>query len=156
METTEITKEKLDRFVLCAKHYVNNNKRHMIDGNKNRTENVLWIAIDSILPKMVTKLKKVEKEKEFLRLNLCKKTATKHVDLDKNGRYQYTEEDNVTLINKVEQIEKQIIKVPSMLIAEDSVPEEGLTYDMRKAFEGIVIPGEATPELEEVEELEEA
>lgn len=128
METTKITKEKLNLFVVCGKHYINNTKK-----------NDLWGAIDFVLPQMVSLLKKVEKKKEFVRLKLCKKTATKHVELDRNGRYQYTEDDNIKLIDLLEEIDNELVDVPVMIVNE--YPEDGLTYDLRKAFEGIVIPG---------------
>lgn len=146
METTKITKEKLNLFVICGKHYLNNTKKDK-----------LWGAIDLVLPQMITQLKKVEKQKEFIRLGLCKKTATKHVELDKNGRYQYTEEDNKKLINKLEEVDNELVTVPCIMIEDKDIPEEGITYDMRKAFEGIVIPGSQeiiTFQVEE-EELEE-
>ena len=146
MEIVKITKDKLNLFVICGKHYLNNNKKNM-----------LWGALDTILPQMVNKLKRVEKQKEFVRLQLCKKTASKHVELDKNGRYQYTEDDNKKLINELEAIDNELVDVPAIIIPETDVPEEGITYDMRKAFEGIVIPGSQEIVLEEVEEeLEEA
>jgi len=128
METTKITKERLNLFVICGKHYLNNTPK-----------NNLWGAVDTILPHMVALLKKVEKKKEFIRLSLCKKTGTKHVELDKSGRYQYTEDDNKKLIDQLEAVDNELVDVP-VIIAEN-YPEDGLTYDMRKAFEGIVIPG---------------
>jgi len=143
METIKITKEKLNLFVICGKHYLNNNKKDM-----------LWGAIDTILPQMVSKLKRVEKQKEFIRLKLCKKTASKYVELDKNGRYQYTEDDNKKLIEELEAIDNELVDVLAIVIPEDQVPEEGVTYDMRKAFEGIVIPGSQEIVLEPVEEEE--
>jgi hypothetical protein len=139
METTKITKEKLNLFVICGKHYLNNTPK-----------NNLWGAIDTILPHMVALLKKVEKKKEFIRLSLCKKTATKHVELDKNGRYQYTEDDNKKLIERLEEVDNELVDVP-VIIAEE-YPAEGMTYDMRKAFEGIVIPGSQEIVVMEIEE----
>jgi len=143
METTKITKERLNLFVICGKHYINNTPK-----------NNLWGAVDTILPNMVSLLKKVEKKKEFIRLNLCKKTATKHVELDKNGRYQYTEDDNRRLIERLEEVDNELVDVP-VIIVED-YPSDGMTYDIRKAFEGIVIPGsQEIVVMETEEELEE-
>lgn len=145
METTKVTKERVNLFVICGKHYLNNTQK-----------NKLWGAVDNILPSMVSILKKAEKKKEFVRLSLCKKTATKHVELDKAGRYQYTEEDNKKLINELEAIDNELVDVPVIIVPEGDYPEEGMTYDMRKAFEGIVIPGDqAIVVFETTEELEE-
>ena len=116
---------------------------------------MLWGALDTILPQMINKLKKVEKKKEFVRLHLCKKTPSKHVELDKNGRYQYTQDDNIKLINDLEAIDNELVEVLAIIIPEDQVPDEGITYDMRKAFEGIVIPGSQEIVLEPIEEEEE-
>lgn len=130
-ELAEITKSQLNLFVVCAKHYLNNNSK-----KKSR----LWIALDAILPKAVKLLKKVEGEKELVRVNLCKKSASKHIEYDKDGRYQFTEEAYKTLQEKLEAIEDATVKIPKMIIPKGEYPELGLTYDVRQAFQGIVIP----------------
>lgn len=144
MKTTEITKEELNLFAVCAKHYLNN-----YDGD--RKANPLVRSIESILPGMMKQLKKVERQKELSRVSLCKKTASKHIEYDKSGRYQFTEEDFKKLEVQLDKIDQEKIKVLEVVIEE--FPEEGLSYDIRQAFEGIVIP--KTEKLEIVEELEE-
>lgn len=127
METTTITKEQLNLFVVVGKHYVTNSK-----------PSVLKSAIQELLPSALKKLKKVERQKELVRLHLCKKTASKHIDLDRDGRYQFTEEDNVQLLEKFDEIDEETVEMRTIIV--DDFPEEGLTYDTRRGLEGIVIP----------------
>jgi hypothetical protein len=129
-ETTQIPKEKLNLFVLTGKHYLNSTKK------KSR----LWIAVDTILPKATKLLAKVEKEKELIRVNLCKKTASKHIDYDKNRQYQFTAEDHKTIQEKFDTIDESMVTIPCMIIPKGEYPELGLSYDIRQAFQGIVIP----------------
>jgi len=96
-ETTQIPKEKLNLFVVTGKHYLNSTKK----------KSKLWVAVDAILPKAIKLLTKVEKERELARVNLCKKTASKHIEYDKNGRYQFTAEDYKTLQEKLDAIDGQ-------------------------------------------------
>jgi hypothetical protein len=126
-DKTQITKEQLNLFVVCGKHYVTTAESSVLKENVN-----------ALLPSAIKKLKKVEREKELWRLNLCKKTSSKHIDRDKNGMYQFTQEDNVKLLEEFDKIDGEFIEVLSCIVSE--FPEEGLTYDIRKAFEGIVIP----------------
>lgn len=131
MTTTQITKSQLNLFVVAGKAYLNMNQK-----KKSR----LWIAIDALLPKATKLLKRVENERELVRVNLCKKTGTKHIEYDKDGRYQFTEEAFKMLQEKLETIDEQLVAVPSMIIPKGEYPELGLSYDMRQAFENIVIP----------------
>lgn len=135
MDTTTITKEQLNLFVVCGKHYVTNAKA-----------SVLKSAISELLPTALKKLKKVERQKELARLNLCKKTASRHIDLDKEGRYQYTEEDHARLLERFDEIDEETVEMPTIIVTD--YPDEGLTYDLRRGFEGIVLPKaeEAVPE----------
>lgn len=130
-ETTQINKEKLNLFVLTGKHYLNSNTK-----KKSR----LWMAVDTILPKATKLLTKVEKERELARVSLCKKTASKHIEYDKNGRYQFTAEDFKILQEKLDAIDEALVTIPTMIIPKGEYPELGLTYDIRQAFQGIVIP----------------
>jgi len=129
-ETTQISKEKLNLFVLTGKHYLN--------GTKKKSK--LWVAVDAILPKATKLLTKVEKERELTRVNLCKKTASKHIDYDKEGRYQFTAEEFKTLQEKLEVIDEAMVAIPTMIIPKGEYPELGLSYDIRQAFQCIVIP----------------
>ncbi len=131
METITITKEKLNKFVACGKHYITVNV-----ANKS----LLWVNVDTLLEIAIKKLKKVEREKELARLSLCKKTATKHIDMSKNGNYQFTEEDHKKLLEAVDTIDQSTVDMPCMVIPKGEYPEKGLTYDIRDSFKGIVIP----------------
>jgi len=129
-ETTQIPKEKLNIFVLTGKHYLNSTKK----------KSKLWVAVDAILPKATKLLTKVEKERELARVNLCKKTASKHIEYDKNGRYQFTAEEFKTLQEKLDAIDEALVTIPAMIVPKGEYPELGLSYDIRQAFQGIVIP----------------
>jgi len=131
METVKITKAQLNLFVVAGKHYVNANQKK---------KSKLWIAIDSILPKATKLLEKVEKERELARVNLCKKSASKHIEYDKNGRYQFTEEAFKSLQEKLDVIDAAEVTIPQMIIPKGEYPELELSYDFRQAFQGIVIP----------------
>lgn len=135
MDKVSITKEKLNLFVVCGKHYTS--------ATEEKSE--LWDAIYSLVPLALKKLKKVERQKELVRISLCKKTSSKHLDMDKNNRYQFTEEDNLKLLEKFDDIDAELVEFPCQIVKE--FPEEGLTFDMRKGFEGIVIP--ATAEIQD-------
>jgi len=131
METTKITKSQLNLFVVAGKHYLNANQ-----SKKSK----LWVAIDSILPKATKLLERVEKERELARVNLCKKSASKHIEYDKSSRYQFTAEDFKTLQEKLEIIDAAEVTIPQIIIPKGEYPELGLSYDFRQAFQGIVIP----------------
>jgi len=131
METVKITKSQLNLFVVAGKHYVNANQKK---------KSKLWIAIDTILPKATKLLEKVEKERELARVNLCKKSASKHIEYDKNGRYQFTDETFKTLQEKLDAIDVAEVTIPQIIIPKGEYPELGLSYDFRQAFQGIVIP----------------
>lgn len=137
---TTITKEQLNLFVVCGKHFVT----AQMD---TKDTNPLWGAVNSILPVALKKLQKVERQKELTRISLCKKTASKHIDTDKNGRYQYTEEDNKILLEKFDTIDQETVIIPTEIIEE--YPTDGLTYDIMSAFEGIVIPATKRVKFEE-------
>jgi hypothetical protein len=142
MEKTTITKEQLNIFVLAGKHY-------LIDREKSE----LTEAIEAILPEAFKKLKKVERERDLYKLSLAKKTNSKHIDLDKNGRYQHTEEDTKKIWEKMDEIDREEVKLSSHVI--DKYPTEDITYDMKQAFQSIVIPAIIVTETEEEEEEEE-
>lgn len=125
-----ITKEHLNLFVVCAKAYMNAN---------TETPSVLTVYLEEILPGMIKKLKKVEREKELVRLKYCKKTASKHIEQDKNGRYQFTEEDNLKVLDEFDRIDDETIEIEPLIVSEEDCPQD-LTFDVRNAFRGIVIP----------------
>jgi hypothetical protein len=131
MTTIEITKEKLNLFVICAKHYVNANITR---------KSMLWINADTLLPIAVKKLKKVERERDLVRMKYGKKTSTKHIEFDKKGNYQFTEDDNKKVLDEFDRIDSETVEMPIMIVPTGEYPQKGLSYDIRSAFKGILIP----------------
>lgn len=130
-ETVKITKEQLNIFVVCAKHYISANISK---------KSQLWINLDNLLPLATKKLKKVEREKDLVRMKYCKKTATKHLDFNKTGNYQFTEEDNLKVLEEFDRIDAEETELPAgFIVPKGEYPEKGLTYDIRNSFKGIVI-----------------
>lgn len=127
MTTTKITKEKLNLFVACGKHYVS-----------NANESELSKAVEAVLEPAIKKLKKVERQQEIARLSLAKKTSSKHIERDKYGNNLFTEADNIKLLEKIDEINAEEVDLPIDIV--EDYPSEGITYDIRQAFEGIVIP----------------
>lgn len=125
-----ITKDQLNLFVVCAKGYLNANigKKSVLTGH-----------LEEILPSMIKKLKRVEREKELVRLKYAKKTASKHIDQDKEGRYQFTEEDNIKVLEEFDRIGEETVEIEPLIVSVEDCPED-LTFDVRNAFRGIVIP----------------
>lgn len=140
-DKVSITNEQLNLFVVCGKHYVN-----------DAPDSVLKTAVEYVLEPAVKRLKKYERGAELLRLKYCKKTATKHIDYDKNKQLQYTEDDYKNLLNALDDLSEIEIELPACIVSMNEVPEEGLTYDIRRAFEGIVIPKRENKFEEEEEE----
>lgn len=142
MNTTEISKEQLNHFVLAGKHYLN-----------DREESELTKAIEMILPTAIKKLKKVERQRDAFRIAKAKKTGSKHLEKDKNGQYQFTEEDTKLVWEKMDEIDQEMIKVPCHIVEE--YPTEDISYDIKMAFQGVVIPKIEISTFEEGEETEE-
>lgn len=136
----KVTKEQLNLFVICGKHYLNELKE----------PSELSKAIETVLPEAIKKLQKVERQRDMFRISLAKKTATKHLDLDRQGRYQHTEDDTLKIFAKMEEIDKEEVNLHSTIIEE--YPDEGLSYDIRQAFQGIVIPAKLYPKYKDEEE----
>ncbi len=130
METVQITKEKLNKFAAGGKFYISKNMAK---------KSVLWINVDSLLELATKKLKKVEREKELVRMKYCKKTASKHIEYSKTNQYQFTEDDNVKVLDEFDRIDAELVDFPQMIVTKGEYPEKGMTYDIRDAFKGIVI-----------------
>lgn len=130
METTNVSKEQINLFVVCGKHYVNANRE---------TPSVLSATVEELLDSYLKKLKKIDREKELVRMKLCKKTATKHIDQDKSGRYQFTEDDQIKLYDEFDRIDEEMVEMPCQIVPKDQIPMEGITYDVARAFKGIVM-----------------
>jgi hypothetical protein len=127
MNTTNITKEHLNRFVAVGKHYAS-----------TAEDSELKAAVMDVLEPAIKRLKKSERQRELMRLKLCKKTSTKHIERDKFGNLIFTEADNIKLLEEFDAIDAETVELPCEIV--EDFPEEGLTYDTRMAFEGIVIP----------------
>lgn len=127
-DNVTITKEKLNLFVIAGKQFVSSTE-----------ESVLKIAIEELLPLATKQLQKVERSTEMLRAKFAKKTASKHIERDKWGNYQFTEKDIEDLNNAVDELNSQTVTLPYNIVDQHDVPED-LPYDFRMAFEGIVIP----------------
>lgn len=141
MNKTEITKEQLNLFVWAGKQYL-----------INREESELTKSIESILPEAIKKLQKVDRARDLFKVSLAKKTNSKHIDLDKNGRYQHTEDDTKKIWAKMDEIDEEIVTISAHVVSD--YPKEDITFDMKRAFQSIVIPAMPVVEVEE-EETEE-
>ncbi len=128
-DTISISNEKLNTFVLCAKHYL-----------MDAPDSELKTAAEDVLEPAIKKLKKFERGLELLRLKYCKKTATKHIDRDRNKEYQYTEDDYKNLLGAIDDLSELMVKIPTSIVDLDGVPQDGLSSDILRAFEGIIIP----------------
>lgn len=144
METVKITKERLNLFVVCGKHYVSAN---------NSKKSLLWINLDSLLELAIKKLKKVERQKELVNMKFCKKTASRLIEYDKQGRYQFTEEDRIKILSENDLIDQEEIDIPCMIVPKGDYPEKSLTYDVRNAFKGIVIPADEYAGIEDLKKF---
>ncbi len=142
MEKAKITKEQLNLFVYAGKQYL-----------INREDSELTKAIEAILPEATKKLKKVERTRDLFKISLAKKTASKHIDLDKNGRYQHTEEDTKKIWEKMDEIDEEEVQLSSHVIID--YPTEDITYDMKRAFQSVVIPAMPADESKDEEEEKE-
>lgn len=131
METIEITKEKVNKFVIAGKHYINANIAK---------KSVLWINVDILLEMYVKKLKGIERDRDYVRMKFCKKTGTKHIEMTKYNGYQFTEEDNKKVLTEFDRIDSELVDMPIQIVPKGEYPEKGLSYDIRDAFRGIVIP----------------
>jgi primosomal protein N' len=142
MDKTTITKEQLNLFVFASKQYLSNTE-----------ESDLSKAIEAILPSAIEKLKKVDRKRDLFKISLAKKTNSKHIDLDKNGRYQHTEEDTKKIWAKMDEIDKEEVMISCHVI--EKYPTDGITFDMKRAFQSVVIPAMPVVEIEQEEEEEE-
>ncbi len=141
MEKTTITKEQLNLFVWAGKQYL-----------INREGSELTKAIEAILPEGIKKLQKTERARDLFKISLAKKTNSKHIDLDKNGRYQHTEDDTKKIWEKMDEIDAETIQLSCHVIKD--YPTEDITFDMKRAFQSIVIPAMPVTEFEEEHEEE--
>lgn len=133
METVQITKEKLNKFAVAGKYY---HTKH------NASKSQLWMAIDALLELAQKKLKKIEQQKDLTRVQLCKKDKSQYIEYDKKGGYQFTEEKYKELVEKLNIIDNELVEMPIQIIPKGQYPEKDLTFDLRDAFRGIVIPAQ--------------
>lgn len=144
METIEITKEKVNKFVVAGKFYINANIAK---------KSVLWVNVDTLLETYIDKLKKIDRERDYVRMKFCKKTNTQHIEFTKNGSYQFKEDDNKKVLDEFDRIDKELVEMPILIVPKGQYPEKGLSYDIRDAFKGIVIPTDEYPEKKELAKL---
>ena len=136
-----ITKEQLDLFVRAGKAYCSTLGESIIKAN-----------IEEILDVAIKKLKKVERQAEMYRLKYAKKTSSKHIDRDKHGNYQFTEEDMNSLQNDLDAMNEELVTLPCLIVEKKDIPDD-LSYDLRNAFAGIVLPKKSiTIEFEDEDE----
>jgi len=140
-----ISNEQLNLFVIAGKQYTSSSG-----------ETVLRIAIEELLPIATKKLQKLERAIEMQRVKFAKKTGSKHIDRDRYGNYQFTEKDIEDLNKVVDDLNAETVELPYNIVDAKDVPDD-LSYDFRKAFEGVVIPKitrkfDNLPQEEEVED----
>lgn len=141
MDKTTITKDQLNLFVWAGKQYL-----------VNREESELTKAIESILPQAIKKLQKVERQRDLFKISLAKKTNSKHIDLDKNGRYQHTEDDTKKIWDKMDEIDAETVTLNCHVVPDKDYPKEDITFDMKRAFQSIVIPAMPVYDVSEEED----
>jgi len=125
-----ITNERLNLFVVCAKHYLNNSPKSK-----------LWYAVDKILKIALKMLKKVEAKKLEKKREHAVKLDKGVFDVYENGTLKYTVEGEKKLAEDLEAIDQETCEIPTHIIPEGLYDDDPkvLSFDIRNAFEGIVI-----------------
>lgn len=131
MGPIKITKEKLNLFCLCGKAYLNMSPKSK-----------LWYAVDKVLKKALKLLKKVEEEKNTARREFALKKDKGVFDTAEGGVFQYSAADHEKLIERMSKIDEEEVEIMSHIIPVGEYDDDPkvLSFDMRNAFEGIVIP----------------
>ncbi len=126
-----ITNERLNLFVTCGKHYLNNTKKSK-----------LWFAVDKILKGAVKQLKKVNERKDEVRREFALKLDKGVFDTNENGTFKYDVEGNKKIVAALAVIDAETCEINTHIIPEGQYDDnpELLSFDIRNAFEGIVIP----------------
>jgi len=124
-----ITNEQLNIFVLCGKAFTTNTPKSK-----------LWFAVDKITKVAHKKLKNVEREKEAKRREFAMTKEKGIYDLDDKGQFQFTPDGLNNLLKAFEEIDQKEVEIPIHIIPAGEYDEKTLTFDVRQAFEGIVIP----------------
>ena len=132
-----ITNEQLNLFVVCGKHYLN-----------TAPKSKLWFSVDKILKIAIKKLKKVEDKKDDLRRECALKLDKGVFDTKENGAFKYDVEGQKKLIAGLLLIDEETLEIPSHIVPEGEYNDDPklISFDVRNAFEGIVIPEEDTYE----------
>ncbi len=129
MTTLTITNERLNLFVFCAKQYLNTTPRSK-----------LWFAVDKILKIAIKKLKKVEERKNEKRRDHALKLDKGVFDTKDDGSFKYDVKGHKDLVADLLLIDEDTVEVPVHIIPDGEFDEKLLSFDIRNAFEGIVIP----------------
>lgn len=124
-----ITNERLNLFVLCGKHYVN-----------NAPKSKLWYAVDKLLKIAIRMLKKVDEKKNEKRMDRAVKLDKGVLDLTIDGSFKYNLEGHKLLIAELRAIDDETVEMPTHIVTEYDDDPKLISFDMRNAFEGIVIP----------------
>jgi hypothetical protein len=124
-----ITNEQLNLFVLCAKHYVNNSPKSK-----------LWYAVDKILKGALKQLKKVDERKAEKKRERAIKLEKGVFDLRLDGTFKYDLEGERLLVEDLNAIDQETVEIKTHVITDYDDDPKLISFDMRNAFEGIVIP----------------
>ncbi len=131
MNTITITNERLNLFAICAKQYLNTSPRSK-----------LWFAVDKILKIAIKKLKKVEEKKNEKRRDHALKLDKGVFDTKDDGSFKYDVTGHKALVVDLAAIDEETVEIPVNIVPDGQFDENPkfLSFDIRNAFEGIVIP----------------
>lgn len=138
-----ITNEELNFFVLAGKAYLNTAPRSK-----------LWYAVDKLTKIGIKMLKKVEREKDAKRREFALTLDKGVYDTKDNNEFKYNVEGHKKLVDALNVIDESQIDFPIHIVSEYDNDPKIISFDIRRAFEGIVIP-EITDPYEENEETKE-
>lgn len=124
---TTITNEKLVSFCFHAKAFINSTPKSK-----------LWFACDKILRIALKKARKTDQEKDERRRENALMKDKGLFDLDDKNQFQFTKESEKKLLEEFKVIDEKTIELETHIVTD--FDDSKLSYDMRTAFEGIVIP----------------
>jgi len=130
-DKTTITNERLNLFVVVGKHFLSNPKKF--------PKSDLWYAVDKLVKKGLKKLKKVEEEKQKKRREVAVKLDKGIYDLTADGNFKWTDENYEKHVAACAEIdEKEVVDFEPHIV--NVYDDSEFSFDIRNAFEGIVIP----------------
>jgi len=125
-----LTNKQLNLFVICGKQYL----------NTAPAKTKLWYAVDKILKKSLKKLEEVDEIKNEKRRDHALTTDKGVFDTNENGTFKYTLAGNKKLMSELTEIENKEVEIDTHIVTEYDDDPKILSFDIRRAFEGIVIP----------------